>query len=171
MIKPSKSVLETALTNNTFDVDMTDKILRMAQDNSFGYLYRLQRNIVGYEEYFYTTFNNENIPDYGDLYLDSKSRVCINFPVDLIVPTKREKYRYSKFHRQEVSLNDIRNEVNIFQKLPIITIDNHILKEYSVKIYDGYFVAILPFGRDFLFEKFMNEEKGHYEYIIHDIKL
>lgn len=171
MIKPSKSVLETALTNNTFDVDMTDKILRMAQDNSFGYLYRLQRNIVGYEEYFYTTFNNENIPDYGDLYLDSKSRVCINFPVDLIVPTKREKYRYSKFHRQEVNLNDIRNEVNIFQKLPIITIDNHILKEYSVKIYDGYFVAILPFGRDFLFEKFMNEEKGHYEYIIHDIKL
>lgn len=171
MIKPSKSMLQTALTNNTFDIDMTDKTLRSAQDNSFGYLYRLQRNIVGYEEYFYTTFNNENTPDFGDLYLDSKNRVCINFPVDLIVSTKREKYRYSKYHRQEITIDELREDINLFQKLPIITIDNQILRTFKVRLYDGHFVAILPFSNNFLYEKYMNEEKKHYEYKTHNIKL
>ena len=39
MIQASKETLQTALTNNSFDLDMTEKIIRMAQDNSYQYLF------------------------------------------------------------------------------------------------------------------------------------
>lgn len=171
MIQASKETLQTALTNNSFDLDMTEKIIRMAQDNSYQYLYKLQRNIVIYEEHFYTTTNTEDVPDYGDLYLDKRERVCINFPVDLIGPGYREKFRLSKYHTSEIDISSFNEDVSLFYKLPIITIDNHVLKTFSVKLFDDHFVAILPFDKNFLFEKEYNEEKKHYIYIKHNIQL
>lgn len=171
MIQASKETLQTALTNNSFDLDMTEKIIRMAQDNSYNYLYRLQRNIVIYEEHFYTTTNNKDIPDYGDLYLDHKERVCINFPVDLIGTGNREKFRTSKYSKAEINISSFSEDTSIFYKLPIITIDNHVLKSFSVKLFDDHFVAILPYGKNFLFEKEYDEKKKHYIYIEHNIQL
>ena len=94
-LKSSEEFLRTALTNNTFDVDALDKALRMTLDNSFSYLYRLQRNTIPYEEFFYTTQNVKDQPDYGDFYLDKKERVCVNIPAELILSNARERYRRS----------------------------------------------------------------------------
>ena len=102
-LKSSEKFLQTALTNNTFDIDALDKALRMTLDNSFSYLYRLQRNTIPYEEYFYTTRNVKEQPDYGDLYLDKKERVCVNIPAELILTNAREKYRRSSLFKEEIS--------------------------------------------------------------------
>ena len=56
VLKPTKEFLTEALTNNTFDVDSTDKGLRASLDNSFSYLYRLQKNLIQYEEFLYQKF-------------------------------------------------------------------------------------------------------------------
>ena len=66
-LKSSEEFLRTALTNNTFDVDALDKALRMTLDNSFSYLYRLQRNTIPYEEFFYTTQNVKDLSMLGIL--------------------------------------------------------------------------------------------------------
>ena len=55
VLKPTKEFLTEALTNNTFDNKSTDIGLRATLDNSFSYLYRLQKNLIPYEEFFDTT--------------------------------------------------------------------------------------------------------------------
>ena len=63
-LKPSEKFLTEALTNGTFSIEDTDNALRRSLDHSFSYLYRLQRNVVEYEEYHYTTRNIKAIPEY-----------------------------------------------------------------------------------------------------------
>ena len=99
-LKSSKDFLQTALTNGSFDLDALDKALRKTVDNSFSYLYRLQRNTITYEEYHYTTRNVESQPDYGDLYLDKRERGCIDIPCEVIRTSGREKYRRSSLFRE-----------------------------------------------------------------------
>ena len=170
-LKSSKDFLQTALTNGSFDLDALDKALRKTVDNSFSYLYRLQRNTITYEEYHYTTRNVESQPDYGDLYLDRRERVCFNIPCELIRTSRREKYRRSSLFREEIPLSTIKNDHVLFERLPVILIDNHVLKDYSVKIYDDYFTIILPFKREFLYERKFNNREWNYEYIEHKISV
>ena len=144
-LKSSEEFLRTALTNSTFDIDALDKALRKSLDTSFSYLYRLQRNTVIYEEYFYTTQNVEDQPDYGDLYLDKIERVCVNIPVELILTNAREAYRKSYLYNTEIPIDTIEHNHVIFGKLPVIMLDNRVLKDFYVRIYDGYFTVITPF--------------------------
>ena len=171
MLKPSKAKLQEALTTNSFDIGSTDRTLRMALDHSFSYLYRLQRSMVDYEEYFYTTRNVVGNPDYGDMYVDKKGRVCINFGVSLIVSQFREKFRHSKWYKQEISYDELSKNRSMFVRLPIITIDGGILRNFKVQIFDTHFVAVLPYKKDFLYEKKYNKEEGHHYYIEHTCTL
>lgn len=170
-MKPSKAKLQEALTTNSFDIGSTDRTLRMALDHSFSYLYRLQRSMVDYEEYFYTTRNVVGNPDYGDMYIDKKGRVCINFGASLIVSQFREKFRHSKWYKQEIPYDDLSKNRSMFVRLPIITIDGGILRNFKVQIFDTHFVAVLPYKKDFLYEKRYNKEEGHHYYIEHTCTL
>ena len=171
VFKPSKRFLQVALTNNSFDVDATEKTLRMALDHSFSYLYRLQRNMIQYEEFFYTTRNNKEKPDFGDLYLDKRSRVCFNVPVELVTPSGRERYRHSDYYGREVDYAEFDEDHTVFPRFPVITVDGHILRSCKILLYDDFFTVILPFKRDFLYtKKFINKE-WNYEYIHHTISV
>ncbi len=170
-LKSSEKFLQTALTNNTFDIDALDKALRMTLDNSFSYLYRLQRNTIPYEEYFYTTRNVKEQPDYGDLYLDKKERVCVNIPAELILTNAREKYRRSSLFKEEIPLSTLKSDHVLFERFPVIIIDNKVLRDFYVKIYDDFFTLILPFKRDFLYLKTFNNEEWNYNYIEHTISV
>ena len=57
VLRPSESFLTEAFTNNSFGDRATDLGLKVGLDNSYSYLYRLQRNLITYEEFFYTTRN------------------------------------------------------------------------------------------------------------------
>ena len=170
-LKSSEEFLRTALTNNTFDVDALDKALRMTLDNSFSYLYRLQRNMIPYEEYFYTTRNIKEQPDYGDLYLDKRERVCVNIPSELILTNAREKYRRSSLFKEEIPLSTLKTDHVTFGRFPVILFDDKVLRDFSVKIYDDYFTLITPFKRDFLYTKKFDNTEWNYEYIEHTLSV
>lgn len=168
-MKPSEAVLHLPLTNNSFDMKSTEEALQVALDHSFSYLYRLHRSIVQYEEYFYTTKNVEDQPDYGDIVLDERERPVVNYPVDLIMPQMRSKYKYSEYYRKTVN-SEIFTTNRLFGRMPIITIDNQVLKSFNVDIYEDYFTAHLPFDRYFLYEKKYNKKTG-YDYIEHNMSV
>ena len=170
-LKSSEEFLRTALTNNTFDVDALDKALRMTLDNSFSYLYRLQRNTIPYEEFFYTTQNVKDQPDYGDFYLDKKERVCVNIPAELILSNARERYRRSSLFKEEIPLATLKNDHVMFERFPVIIIDNQVLRDFSVRVYDDFFTLILPFKRDFLYTKKFDTSGWNYEYIEHTLSV
>ena len=170
-LKSSEEFLRTALTNNTFDIDALDKALRISLDTSFSYLYRLQRNTVIYEEHFFTTENIKDQPDYGDFYLDKKERVCMNIPSELILTNAREKYRKSDLFREEISLDTLKNNHEIFAKFPVIILDNKVLKDFSLRIYDDYFTLITPFKKDCVYATVFSDDKWNYEHIEHTLSV
>lgn len=169
--KPSKEFLQEALTNNSFDIDSTDKALRITLDHSFSYLYRLQRNMVCYEEYFYTTRNVVERPDYGDLFMDARERICVNFPVSLILQQYREKFRTSKYYRELIDYNVLKTDHALFSRLPVILIDNCVLRSFQMDMYDDFFTAHLPFGRYFLHTTKYDSKRKEYEFVNHDISI
>lgn len=171
VLKPSKEFLREALTNNTFDIDETDRALRITLDHSYSYLYRLQRNMVCYEEYFYTTRNVVSQPDYGDLFMDARERICVNLPASLILQQVRERFRTSKYYRELVDYQTLKTDHTLFSRLPVITIDNHVLKSFTMEMYDDFFTAHLPFGRYFLHTKTYDNVNKEYEFVSHDISL
>ena len=171
VLKPSKEFLQDALTNNSFDIDSTDKALRITLDHSFSYLYRLQRNMVCYEEYFYTTRNVVDQPDYGDLFMDARERICVNFPASLILQQYREKFRTSKYYRELVDYDVLKTDHTLFSRLPVITIDNRVLRSFQMDMYDDFFTAHLPFGRYFLHTTKYDRERKEYEFVNHTMSL
>lgn len=171
VLKPSKEFLQEALTNNSFDIDSTDKALRITLDHSFSYLYRLQRNMVCYEEYFYTTRNVVDQPDYGDLFMDARERICVNFPASLILQQYREKFRTSKYYRELVDYTTLKTDHTLFSRLPVILIDNCVLRSFQMDMYDDFFTAHLPFGRYFLHTTKYDHERKEYEFINHTMSL
>lgn len=170
-LKSSEEFLRTALTNNTFDIDALDKALRISLDTSFSYLYRLQRNTVIYEEHFFTTQNVKDQPDYGDFYLDKKERVCMNIPSELVLTNAREKYRKSDLFREEISIETLKDNHDIFAKFPVIILDDMVLKDFSLRVYDDYFTLITPFKKDYIYKSVFNDNKWNYEYIEHTMSV
>lgn len=171
MIKPSKEFLQEALTNNTFDVDSTDKAIRMTVDHSFSYLYRLQRNMASYEELFYTTRNTVENPDYGDLFLDKRERPCVNFPTELILPQQREKFRNSKYYKESIPYNDLAKDHTLFARLPVLLVDDHLVRNFELELFDDFFTAHLPFDRYFIYDKIFNNNEWNYVYKEHNFSL
>lgn len=150
--------LTEALTNRTFDVEATELALRKSLDNSFSYLYRLQRNMVQYEEYHYTTRNVIETPDFGDMWLDRLERVCINFDVQLIPVQDKERFKYSKYFKKEISFKELISEKDIFHRLPVLLIDDKVIRDFKVTIQEGTFTLITPFKRDFMQGKEWDEK-------------
>lgn len=149
----TEEYLTEAFTNPTFDVESTELALRKSLDNSFPYLYRLQRNLVQYEEYHYTTRNIVETPEYGDMWLNAKDHVCINFDVEVIPVQDKKIYKDSKFFKKEITLKELITNKEVFHRLPILYIDGKIIRDFSIRISEGAFTIITKFGRNFLHEK------------------
>lgn len=167
VVKTPKEFLQDALTNNSFSIDDTDRALRMTLDHSFSYLYRLQRNMACYEELFYTTRNVVGERDYGDFWMDKRERICVNFPVQLIPAQFREKYRTSEFYNREIAYEDIPQNRTLFTRLPVVIIDNQVVRTFTFEAFDDYFTAHLGFDRYFLHTKKFDNNRWEYEYISH----
>ena len=168
-LKSSKEFLELALTNNSFDSDTTDRILRSSLEKSFSSLYRLQRALIGYEEYFYTTRNNPNQQDYGDFFLEKYERVCMNVPSDLVGHAFREKYRNSEYDEERISYETLKKEQSLFSKMPVLTIDNQVVHNFDLEIHDDFFTIVLPNHKEFLYTKHFDPNLNNYRWISHEV--
>ena len=92
VLKPTKSFLTEAFTNNSFGDRATDFGLKAGLENSYSYLYRLQRTLIPYEEYFYTTRNQIYSYDYDEngnkYYYTEVSRNDYGIKVKKKIPVK-----------------------------------------------------------------------------------
>lgn len=167
VLKPGYWDLQEALTNNTFDIDATDKAARMAFHNSYQYLYRLQKNMACYEEYFYTTRNNVDEREYGDFYLDDREKVLVNYPLELVPVHFREKFRMSEYYGKVIPYQTIIDNDKLFTKLPIIIVDDQVVRDCGIEVFDDHITVHLGFDRYFLFVKNFNGTTWGYDYIQH----
>ena len=168
MLRPSKSYLQEALTNNTFDMESTENALRMGLDHSFSYLYRLQRNMVDFEESHYTTRNEIDRPDFGDFYLDDNDFVCLNLPGEIVTQSFRENYRQSDYYNKEIPYDTL-NEYHdtMFTRFPILFIDEKVVRHPYFEIKDDYFHVRTEETRSFLLKPTFDNKRWEYEYYDH----
>ena len=157
-----EALLHEALINNTFSLSSVEKCLRYSLDNSFSYLYRLQRSLIGYEEFHFNTKKDTSEKNFGDMYLDKYGRVCINFDYDLVDMNARDKFRNSKFFMKEFTQKDIQDNQNLFSRSLLLMIDNQILFDFKIRMDNGTTTIILPFK-----SKYLLTNEG--DYVNHDV--
>ena len=146
-------VLRVALNNNSYDYDSMHKILKKTWENSYSYLYTLQKSYVKYEEIFYRTnnANSRNVTTLGMLYMDKLQKPCIDLNYDMIEVHNREEYYTSKFYNQYVTPEEMYENPSIFSMIPIVIVDNQVIWDYTLKVLnDGTTIRFPSFDETFV---------------------
>lgn len=154
MTESLKALLAETESNNTFDIQSVSSTLKKTLENSFGYLYRLQRNVVRFKEFYFPKSISSETPaiSAGDMYLDDKSRVCFNVDVDLVKQTARDKFYTSNLYKQEFTLDDINNNREIFERSILVMVDRKYYFDIKLVMLNGSVRVILPFKMSFLYQ-------------------
>lgn len=153
-------LLQEALNNNSYDYSSMHGELKKTWENSFSYLYTLQKSYIEYEELFFYSNNDEsrNSKHIGHLYLDKFNRASFDIDYDLIRVYTREEYRTSNFYLREISIQKVIDHPEIFMKLPVVIIDDQVIWDYKIKITKDCTSFILPFKRNFVIEDKRNPD-------------
>ena len=98
-------LLRDALLNNSYDKPSMDLSLTMTHENSYSYLYALQRSIIDYDEFHYKSntelFENKRI--IGKFYLDESEIPSVDVDYEMIKEPLREIYRRSRFYQVKIT--------------------------------------------------------------------
>lgn len=168
-----QSLFEKAMLNNSYDYEAMHTALKKTWTSSYSYLHNLQNGYVKYEEFHYvsddvTCRDNDHI---GHLYLDKSERVRFKFKYDLIHGCNREEYRLSQYYQNEISFLEMVDHPEIFDLIPIVIIDNHVVYDYSIELVQGVTEVKLPFKRNFIIENRRNTETDKVVYITHSVQV
>ena len=173
MSKNLQTMLRDALLNNTYDYSYMHRMLHHVWQNSYSYLYDLQKQYIGYEELHY--FSNDEISRdakrIGKLYLNKRGEACFDINYDFIHVTSDKKFYKSEFYHKEFSFLDMVNNPTIFYKIPLLVIDDQTIYDYKLKAEHSTFQIILPFGESFVISKKRNKETGDIIYLNHKIQI
>ena len=152
MSKNLQLLLQEALNNNSYDYSSMHLELKKTWENSFSYLYGLQKSFIEYEELFYYSDNeiNRNSEHIGHLYLDEINRAMFDVDYDLIHVYTREEFRTSSYYQKEIPIQTVIDHPEIFTKIPIIMIDDQVIWDYRLKIEKDSTTIVLPFKRNFV---------------------
>ena len=99
-----KRMMSESEINNSFDPGATDESLEYILHRSWSYLYRVERNLIHFEKFYYPE-SRASLEDirYGDLYLDDRGRVCFKLNVDIVKHLGREDF-YAEYADHVVEL-------------------------------------------------------------------
>lgn len=154
MTESLQAIMQEAEINNSFDIQSVSDTLKMTLENSFSYLYRLQRNQIRFKEFYFPTSKSSDTIDirHGDMYLDDKMNVCLILDVDLVKQSARQTYRASEFYQKEFTLEDIQNHPEIFERTALLSIDGKYHFDYKIQMVNGGKTKfILPYKMAFLY--------------------
>lgn len=168
-----QELLGTALLNNTYDYDVMHSTLSESWHNSYSYLYRIQQHKIEYEELHYKSddVSSRNIHKIGHLYLDNSWRACFDAECDTIHICDREEYRRSPFYHKKLTVSDMVENYKIFKKIPIVLLDNHVIWDYTVKIFHKDGLAFtLPYFRQLVLKN-ERSDTGDIIYEEHDVQV
>lgn len=171
-----QTLMKRAFLNNSYDYESMDKAIDMTWMNSFSYLYGLQKSAVEYEELFYYSGEtiSRNSKKIGNLYLDKLLYANFDVDYDMIHVYNREEFRRSDYYDKFYSYQTLVDHPEIFTKMPVIIIDDHVIYDYDIFSNKDTTTIKLPFKRQFvlydernnvLFGKY-DEESG--EFILDD---
>ena len=182
-----------AFLNNSYDQDSTHTSLLESFQNSYSYLYELQRKDVAYEEFHYLSSNRVNVKESGHLYV-LNGRVYLNIFYSTIHVTDREafyrnaknpadesntsggysdneNYKTNKFYyKDEFTFEDMINNSNIFKKIPIVIIDDMALYDYKIKFEKDHFTVEVPVDPSFVIRNRNDNQTGVY-YVEHKVQV
>ena len=149
------AIMSKSEINNSFGLQATMDTLKDVEQNSFWYLYRLQRNLVKFKEFYFpkSISSTTSKIHYGDMYLDSKSNVCMNLDIDIVNQNSREKFYRSELMFTEFTLEDIASNPDIFERIPLISIDRRYIFNYKIRMENGMTTIILPKKMAYLYAK------------------
>jgi len=168
-----QNLCREAFLNNSYDYDSMDKELLHTWNNSYSYLYTLQKAYVEYEELFYYSNDDtaRNSKLIGNMYLDKWNYANFDVDYDMIHVYSREEYRLSRFYDKPYTVDDIRNNQTIFLKMPIIIIDDQVIWDFKIITRKDKTTIVLPFRRNYVISLDRNPETGELVYIDHKIQI
>ena len=167
-----QNLLREALLNNSYDYSSMHNVLRMAWENSYSYLYNLQKNYVEFEDLEYISNDTDkSVKRIGRLYNDKLLRACFDIEYDFIHVCDREEFHNSSFYFNEFTFYDMINNPNIFKKMPIIIIDGQCMWDYKLRVNKKSITVILPFKRDFVISNNRNPDTDELVYLDHNIRV
>ena len=176
---------KSAYLNNSYDQDSTHTALLETFQNSYSYLYELQRKEVEYEEFHYLSSNRVNVKESGHLYV-LNGRVYVNIfyntihienreafyrniknPADASNTsggyTNNENYKTNKFYyKDEFTFEEMINNSEVFRKVPVIIIDDKALYDYKIKFEKDHFTVEVPVSPSFVLEDRRDNQNGIY---------
>ena len=127
-----QNLLRESLLNNSYDYEAMHNTLRHTWENSYSYLYTLQKSYIEYEEMHY--FSNDtvswNSKKIGKLYVSRLLEACFDIEYDFIHVCNREEFYHSEFYFTQFTIADMVEHPEIFHKLPIIMIDDKVIWDY-----------------------------------------
>ena len=168
-----QQLLKESLLNNSYDYSSMHDELKKTWMNSYSYLYTLQKSYIGYEELFYYSGDDitRNSKLIGKLYLDKWSYANFDVDCDLIEVYGREAYRTSDMYNRPYTSQEIINHPEIFNKIPIVLIDDKVIWDYKMVSGQDCTTFILPFRRDFVIKLQRDGHTDKIVYIDHKIQV
>lgn len=173
MSKNLQALLKESLLNNSYDYDSMHRSLAKTWTSSYSYLYARQHAFIEYEELFYFSGDDKshNSKEIGHLYLDDMIRANFDVDYDLIHVMDREEFRTSKYYLHRFTLEDIADRPDIFNKMPIVLIDDKAIWDYDIFVTKDCTSFRLPYRRNFVLKNERNANTDEYIYIDHKIQV
>ena len=173
MSKNLQSMLREALLNNSYDYSHMHSSLHRAWENSYSYLYDLQKQYIGYEENHYLSNNviSRNKEVIGKLYLNKTGDACFDIDYEFVHTTSDKKFYKSKFFHTDFTFMDMVNNPDIFYKVPIILIDDQVIYDYKLLVEHHTTHITLPFKETFVVEPERDPETDDIIYVEHKIQV
>ena len=153
--------LRRAFINNSFGEVSSHVAAKHAWENSFSYLQYTQREICNFTYYHVNLQGkSEDVGNPRKVYFNKAYKPSIDVDRRIINITKDESdYKKSEFYKKEIDAETISNNPLLFNKLPVIVVDNHVIMDYKVLIYDQYLTISLPTTVAFIFQ-YKRSENG-----------
>lgn len=167
-----QNLLRESLLNNSYDYTSMHNVLRKTWENSYSYLYALQKSYIEYEDLEYISNNTDkSVKRIGRLYTNKSLDACFDVDYDFIHICTREEFHSSKFYFNTFTFTDMVNNPDIFYKIPIIMIDNQTIWNYKLRVNKETITVILPFKRSFVISTERDPETDELVHLEHDIRI
>ena len=167
-----QKLLHDALLNNTYDYTVVHDTLKNTWANSYSYLYELQKAYIEYEMHTYISNNIDSRDEtkIGHLYINKYHKACFDIDYDFIHVSDREEFKRSDFFMSSFTFDDMCNNPDMFNKIPVIMIDGKAIWDYTIQGRNGNFTIVLPFDKSFVLRP-SKDSVDEIEYLDHTIQV
>lgn len=146
MSESCDKLIQGAEINNSYSIHAVNDILSDVTRHSYQYLHQLQASSLMFEQFHYhydQTGTYTNTPYIRDYYRNDLFEICIDLNYNLFDSVNTYQYRNSKYYLQRVSYEEVLKEEVIFNRVPLLIINNRVVTDMELLIEDCRITFIL----------------------------